>query len=255
MLFGGAFVPSIAQSEGEPGSGFRTRLEKWVEVRTLLSKERSDWLVEREYLESVRGLLQDERAALREEIKRLEVAQTGSDEERRSLALQRADLQQLSNGLVESVGDFESRVLAVAPKLPAPLLDRLEPLIVQIPDDPQNASVGLGQRLMNVLGVLSQTEKWNSSATLVGETRSLTDVREGEPSVGPKVQVRTLYWGLAQAIYVDAKGQHAGIGKPTPSGWRFDASPELAAEAKLLVDIYEGNTDTIAFVPIPVTIQ
>ena len=29
----------------------------------------------------------------------------------------------------------------------------------------------------------------------------------------------------------------------------------LAAEAKLFLDIYEGNVDTIAFVPIPVDIE
>ena len=37
--------------------------------------------------------------------------------------------------------------------------------------------------------------------------------------------------------------------------WEFIDAPELAENAKLLLDIYEGNVDTIAFVAIPVAIE
>jgi hypothetical protein len=101
---------------------------------------------------------------------------------------------------------------------------------------------------MNVLGVLAQAEKWNSTATFVGETRA---VGEGDQ----KVQVRTLYWGLGQAIYVDTQGKVAGIGRPTPEGWQFVDDASLAEDAALFLDIYEGNVDTIAFVPVPVELE
>ena len=70
-----------------------------------------------------------------------------------------------------------------------------------------------------------------------------------------KVQVRTLYWGLGQAIYVDTQGRVAGIGRPTADGWAFVDDPALAEEAQLFLDIYEGNVDTIAFVPMPVDLR
>ena len=104
----------------------------------------------------------------------------------------------------------------------------------------------LGQRLMNVLGVLAQAEKFNGTATFVGETR---------PVDGQQVQVRTLYWGLAQAFYVDAMGRTAGIGRPTADGWQFSNEPDLADEARRLLDIYEGNVDAIEFVSLPVAVQ
>jgi hypothetical protein len=127
------------------------------------------------------------------------------------------------------------------------LQKKLELLLVQIPDDPENTRLPLGQRLMNVLGVLAQAEKFNGTATFLGETRAVN----GEQ----KVQVRTLYWGLGQAIYVDARGETAGIGRPGPDGWEFSNEAGLADDAKLLLDIYEGNVDVIEFVKLPVEIR
>lgn len=111
---------------------------------------------------------------------------------------------------------------------------------MQIPDDPADSRVSLGQRLMNVLGVFAQAAKFDSTATFVGETRAIggTD----------NVQVRTLYWGLSQAIYVDQQGENAGIGYPGPDGWTFELDSEIAADAARLLDIFEGNVDAIDFV-------
>ena len=244
-----AFTLALAPTaHAEGGSdAFRARMEKWVEARTILSKERSDWIVEKQYLESTRDLLKDERDSLRDEIKRLEESQTGADEERQILASEKDDYQRTSDVLSLKIRALEEQVTALVPRLPTPLVERLEPLLVQIPDNPEESTVALGQRLMNVLGVLAQTEKWNSTATFVGETRSVGGAE--------RVQVRTLYWGLSQAIYVDAQGKTAGVGRPAGSTWEFVDDAGLAVDAKLLLDIYEGNVDTIAFVPMPVNIK
>lgn len=227
---------------------YRSKMEKWVETRQILSEERSEWIGEKETLEATRDLLQRERENLRKEIEEFEQDGAGASEERRELLLQRAEYQRSAEALKERIRELERQVVELAPQLPDPLRDRLELLLVQIPDDPDRTDAALGQRMMNILGVLAQAEKFNSTATLVGETRA---VGGGDQ----KVQVRTLYWGLAQAIYVDTQGQVAGIGHPTPEGWVFIDGAAPSAEAKLLLDIYEGNVDTIAFVPIPVDLQ
>lgn len=241
----GLLAASLATAEG--ADGFRARMEKWVEARTLLSKERSDWAVEKQYLEATRDLLRRERDALREEVKTLEASQGGADEERRDLLLRRGEYQRLAGVLAGRIADLETQVLALAPRLPEPLQKRLEPLLVQIPEDPENTTAPLGQRLVNVLGVLGQADKWNGTATFVGETRAVAGDQ--------KVQIRTLYWGLGQAMYVDAQGETAGVGRPGDGGWVFEDDASLARQAKLLLDIYEGNVDTIAFVPMPVEIR
>ncbi len=243
-----AFSPAVRAAEEGEIEAFRTRMAKWVETRQILSEERADWLVEKESLESTRDLLRRERDDLKKEIAAFEEADGTAERERQDLLLAREELQGSEKALAEHIRDLEAKVLAIVPQLPAPLRKRLDLLLVQIPEDPSTTDVSVGQRLMNVLGVLAQVEKWNSTANFVGETRA---VGGGDQ----KVQVRTLYWGLGQAIYVDAQGKAAGVGRPTPSGWTFLDDPSLVDEAQRFLDIYEGNVDEIAFVTLPVEIR
>jgi hypothetical protein len=237
-----------AQPLGEPNSvdDLRTKIGKWVETRQLISKEKSDWEVEKEILQATRGLLRQQKESLQAEITEIEESNTLADEERRDLLLERGEYLRGSRALEDEIRGLEEELLALVPRLPEPLQKKLELLLVQIPKDPENTKLQLGQRLVNVLGVLAQAEKFNGTATFVGETRAV----DGDQ----RVRVRTLYWGLGQAIYVDAQGEIAGIGRPGANGWEFSNDPELADEAKLLLDIYEGNVDVIEFVKLPVEI-
>jgi len=241
--------PTAAARADERVDDFRVKMEKWVETRQLLSKEKADWEADRAVLEATRDLLRDQRKALKEEIAELDATITAADQERVDLLLNRGECKRSTTAMREWQGELEQTVRALIPMFPEPLQDKLEPLIVQIPDDPENDRVSLGKRLVNVLGVILQAEKFNNTATLTGETRA---VRADDDQ---KVQVRTLYWGLGQAIYVDSQGRSAGVGRPGPEGWVFRDAPELADDAKLLIDIYEGNVDTIRFVDMPVQIQ
>jgi hypothetical protein len=242
---GGAPPAHAAEKVGE----FRVKMEKWVETRQILSEEKSDWDAERELLRASRDLLREQRKALKEQIAELDATITEADQERVDLLLERGEFQRTTTALQDWLVDLEAGVKALVPRLPTPLQDKLEPLIVQIPDDPTQGRVSLGQRLVNVLGVILQAEKFNSTATLTGETRA---VRAGDDQ---KVQVRTLYWGLGQAVYVDSRGEVAGVGRPGPEGWEFSEDPDLADDAELLLDMFEGNVDTIRFVKMPVQIR
>jgi FtsZ-binding cell division protein ZapB len=228
-------------------SDFRIKMEKWVETRQILSQETSEWEVERETLEASRDLLRQQKKALEAEIAELKETSTVADDERLDLLLKRGEYQRANRSLEDQIRALEEEAQALAPQLPEPLRERLELLLVQIPDDPETTRVPLGQRLMNVLGGLAQAEKFNGTATFVGETRAV----DGDQ----KIQLRTLYWGLGQAIYVDSKGEIAGIGHPGAEGWEFSNEPDLADQAKLLLDIYEGNVDVIRFVRLPVEIR
>ena len=251
VLGAGVGSPGLADAPGRaPGEGvgdYRAKMEKWVETRRILSEERSDWQAEQESLRATRDLLTQEKKALQEDVQELEASNSQSDDERRDLLLQRGDFQRSAQALEQKIRGMEEETLAIVPQLPEPLQKKLQPLIVQIPDDPDKTDVQLGQRLMNVLGLLAQTEKWNGTATFVGETRAVDGSQ--------KVQVRTLYWGLGQAIYVDAQGRTAGVGHPGPSGWEFTNDPDIADAAQRLIDIYQGNSDAIEFVSLPVTID
>lgn len=247
-----ALVPLPGASAGagsahSPADAYRAKMEKWVETRQILSEERAEWLVEKESLAATRDLLQDERKALQEQIATLRVSDSGSTAERDELSAKRAVYLQSAEILEGKVATLERDLLALVKQLPDPLQKKLEPILVQIPSDPGSTKVGIGQRLVNVLAIVSQAGKWNGTASFVGETRDVGD--------GQKVAVRTLYWGLAQAIYVDTQGELAGVGRPSPEGWKFVDDPDLASEAKEILDIYEGIVDTIAFIPVTAEIR
>ena len=241
MLVGVASLSARAESVGD----FKAKLAKWVETRRILSEETADWDAERETLEASRDLLRQQKKSLESDIAELTDSSTAADDERDPLLAKRDEYQLANQALETEIRGMEQAVLALAPRLPEALQRKLEPLLVQIPEDPDATRLALGQRLMNVLGVLAQAEKWNGTATMVGETRAVGDG-------GQKVAVRTLYWGLGQAIYVDSQGENAGIGRPGPDGWVFSDAPDLADGARTLLDIYEGNTDRIEFVALPV---
>ena len=247
VLAGAIFLATVLSGGAWGVEAFRSKMEQWVETRQLISQERSDWAADKETLRATRDLLKQRKSALEASIQELEAASSQDDDERRKLLLRRAELQESRPLVAERVRAMELEAQALAKRLPAPLVKKLEPLLVQIPDDPEVTTVGLGQRLMNVLGILAQAEKWNGTANLAGETRDMGN--------GEKLQVRTLYWGLGQAIYVDSRGEQAGIGRPGEEGWEFTPDPGIASDAELLLDIYEGNVDTIEFVRLPIRIQ
>jgi gas vesicle protein len=239
-------VGARAETGASNVDSFRVQMEKWVETRQLISKETSDWEADQETLRATRDLLAQQKKALEGEIEELEESSTEADEERRTLLLERGEFQRANEALEETLRAMELEVLALARQLPQPLREKLDLLLVQIPEDPESSRQGLGQRLLAVLGVLTQADKWNSTASFVAETREV-----GEQ----KLQVRTLYWGLGQAYYVDAMGRTAGVGLPGDEGWVFVSDPALADTARRLVDIYEGNLDLIEFVELPVEIH
>jgi len=245
MLAAGTFATG-ARANDEVDA-FRTKIEKWVETRRILSEEQADWKADSEALRATRDLLRAQKQALEEEIGELEASNTAADSERSELLLERGEIQRANRSLEEKIRAIELEILALAPQLPAPLRQKLDLLLVQIPEDPEVRAPALGQRLMNVLGVLAQAEKFDSTATFVGETRKLGG--------DERVQVRTLYWGLSNAIYVDSQGKSAGIGRPGADGWTFEDRPDLAADASHFLDIYEGNVDAVDFVELPVEIE
>lgn len=224
----------------------KAKLSKWVETRQIISKEKTDWEVEKQFLESTQTLLEEQAAALEAQVAELKDSTTAADEDRNKLLLERGEFQRADADLAKKIATMEKNVLALVKTFPEPLQKKLEPLVVRIPENPDKTELSLGQRLLSVLGILGQAEKFNSTANFYGETREVG---------GQKIQVLTLYWGLAFAIYVDSQGEIAGFGEPGPDGWVWKQDNAIAADAKKFMDMYEGNTDVIEFVQLPVSVK
>ncbi|WP_269526260.1 DUF3450 family protein [Coraliomargarita parva] len=224
----------------------RDVLNKWVETRQIISKEKSDWRVEQSILQDTKQLLGSELERLDQALADLEASATAADEDRSSLAAEKETLNAASAVVQANIGELETQVKSILPTLPEPLLEKLKPLIRRLPDDPAKTELSLGERVQNIVGILSQADKFNTTITLSSESREI----EG----GKLVQVSTLYWGLAQAYYVDDSGDYAGIGYPGTGGWEWPRIEGAGPQIRRLLDIYEGTED-IQFVEVPARIQ
>lgn len=220
----------------------RSTIDQWVETRQIISKESSQWEIEKGLLEKTHALLTSEVARLDSELKDLKESASASDEERSSLAAKKESLKAASKVVSSSIGSLETSLKSIIPSLPAPLIEKIRPLIRRLPDDPQKTDLSLGQRVQNIVGILSQTDKFNTTITATSEAREFEE--------GKIVQVTTLYMGLASAYYVDDSGKYAGVGIPTTDGWEWPVIDGVGPQIKQLVEIYEGMGE-IQFIQVP----
>jgi carbon monoxide dehydrogenase subunit G len=244
LLLAGALIAGAATDS--PVAAARSTLEQWVQTRQLISKTRSDWQADKELLEQSVRMFERELQNLAEQLAAVSTNRTRVDEEREAALAQQAALNAALERARELAGSLEQRVVALAPALPPPLQEKIQPLLNRIPAATAASRVGPVERLQNVVGLLNEVDKFNAAVTVVSEVQKKSD--------GAEVQVEVLYVGLAQAYFVDKSGQYAGVGRPSPSGWQWSERPELAGRIRQALAVYQ-NTTPAAFVALPVHIQ
>jgi hypothetical protein len=106
--------------------------------------------------------------------------------------------------------------------------------------------MSLGERFVNVLGVLNEVSKFNGDITVRSELRPLPD--------GSSAEVQLLYVGLGQAYYATSDGGSAGVGRPGAEGWIWESADEHAPGIAEAIAILK-NEQVPAYVPLPVRIQ
>ena len=245
LTYGCALAPFALHAQNQI-TETRDVLDKWVETRQLISEERSDWKTEKSILGDTVQLLSSEMERLEKALADLEASATAADEDRSKLAAEKEELNAASAVVIDNIGALETQLKAIIQTLPEPLINKIKPLIRRLPDDPTDTKLSLGERVQNIVGILSQADKFNTTLTQTSESRELAN--------GKIVEVRTLYWGLAMAYYVDSSGEYAGIGFPGADGWEWPQIDGASAEIKRLIDVYEG-AEEIQFVEVPARIN
>jgi hypothetical protein len=245
LAFGSALAPFTLSAQNQI-SETRDVLDKWVETRQIVSEERADWKTEKSILGDTVQLLGREMERLEKALADLEASATAADEDRTELAAEK-ELLTAASAVVESrIGALETQMKSIITRLPDPLIEKIKPLVRRLPDNPEETKLSLGERVQNIVGILSQADKFNTTLTQTSESRDLGN--------GKVVEVRTLYWGLAMAYYIDASGEYAGIGYPGADGWEWPQIEGKSAEIRRLIDVYEG-ADDIQFVEVPARIN
>jgi len=242
----GCIISPFSLSSQNKVSETRDVLDQWVETRQIISEEKADWKIEQSILGDTVTLLKSELERLTKALEELEATATAADEDRTELADEKEQLNSASDVLIGSIGALETQLKRIVKSLPLPLVEKIKPLVRRLPDNPAETKLSLGERVQNIVGILSQADKFNTTLTQTSESRELEN--------GKVVEVRTLYWGLAMAYYVDAAGTYAGIGYPGKDGWEWPQVEGKGPEIKRLIDVYEG-AEEIQFVEVPARIN
>ena len=236
-----------AESSASPIEQTRSTLDKWVETRQLIAKSRADWQVERESLVQSVAILEQAAKDLDEQIKTARETASKADEERQKLLEQGQVLTKGTEAIASVISGLEAQTLTLIKWLPDPLRDTIRELSTRIPKDAASAKKSsVSQRMLNVVGILSEIDKFNNDIRVTTELRKIPQ--------GGEIQVRTMYLGLAIAYFVDNTGNYAGVGQPTAEGWQWTARNDLGPRIADVVNVYE-NAATAHFVPLPVTIN
>ena len=178
----------------------RTALEKWVETRKLISKEKRDWALGKVLLVDRIDLLKDTIATL--EKKTTDAIQSVSEAGRLKARREKKNdaLKHATQSLLVVVEGMEKRLIRLLDRLPQPLRETVRPLSQRLPrseaaskaatkttskpgeatkasaasihkgKDSDKKQLSLGQRFMNIVG--SSTRSTSTNARSMSAARS-----------------------------------------------------------------------------------
>jgi len=240
------FAPqtAIAQEASEIDT-LQEMVGEWTELRRLIAVERADWKVEEVFLRENLDILQKQVTLINEKLEETEGVGEETINALETLEVRRNELLAANKVVQDSVVGLEAAVKEVVKRFPPPLMDTVEPLLRRIPDDPTSASLPIGQRVQNVVAVVSLAEKFNTSLIKRGEVREIA---------GEEKQVWTLYWGLAASFSTDSEVTSAIVGYPSESGWVYEERSDMAETVGLLIETYDG-LEIPTFVDLPVSLR
>jgi FtsZ-binding cell division protein ZapB len=239
--------PTAGPAEAAPTvDDTRKALEKWVETRRLIAREKRDWALGREMLNERIALVKREIESLRTRIADAEESISEAEKKRESLIEENDKLKAASADLKNTVIALENRTTELLQRLPESIRANVRQLSQQFPEDPDDSKLSLGIRFQNVVGVLNYLNKRNRDITVTSEVRDLKD--------GTSAEVTTVYVGISQAYYVSADGSLAGVGTATADGWVWTPANEAAAPIAQAIAILK-NEKVAEFVRLPVEVH
>jgi len=224
----------------------RDQLEKWVEVRKIISQEKQDLKLAKEMLNERIALVQSEIDALRQQIEQAEQNIAKTDKQYNELTSENERLKQATELLAARVAIYEKRVKELLASLPAPLVEQLRSLSQKLPENPDETDQRLDSRFGNVIAILNEASKYHSEIKIASERRERPD--------GSSAEVTVMYLGAGKAYYVGGNGSFGGVGTPTDDGWAWTADDQVAGRIADAIEIY-NNKQVAAFVNLPIDIQ
>lgn len=234
-----------------PTEELRTHVSEWVETMRKIQIEENDWARDQEVLTNYKEGLEKEISDLNEKIAEAKTKKQGADTESFKQIEEKNRLVAAKDELAKYVRSLEEKMLAKLPLIPAPL--RAEPKISQAIEDlerdiklpEEKRSEGVSKRLLNLINLTAEVEKFQQTVVLRQELRKDQSGREFNMDV--------IYFGLSMAYAVNEEGSLALMAKPTEKeGWKFVERKDLASDIQKLIRSTKGDTDP-AFITLPIS--
>ncbi|MFN3166642.1 MAG: DUF3450 family protein [Phycisphaeraceae bacterium] len=265
--------PSTGQTIGDT----RATIERWLEVRKTIAKEKADWAQARAMMLDRIELLKRDIEKVRAEIEKEREKLAGFETNIEALQAQNDALKRSSDELAEMIAAMERRTLALLDQAPEPLSEAVRPLAVQLTgyrsgkdaqagpqtgeqtadataqagrgpaqDKPASPEVPLSRRVENVTGVLFV---FNKFAGKIEQASELVDQPDGTA-----LSVATIYLGLSYGYYVDDAGTTAAVGSAGEGAWTWTPNNDAADVVKTALAVLNKDR-TAAFVQLPVEVK
>ncbi len=245
MAAGIALASPVALTAAPELAETRSTLKEWVELKKLVSEEKAKWAVEEQTLNESIDLLVNEIENLKESISKQESSATDAEKARVELTSEEESLKQASAVVKAAIADLEAQTIELVKYFPRSLQEKLTVLTGRIPKNKQQESAAtLSVRVMNIIGVLTEVEKFNSQVSIDQEMQDIN---------GAKVKVDTIYIGLAIAYYVDGTKTEAGYMIPAKDGWKKVQDNSLADKVASVIAMQKREAQP-AFVELPIEI-
>lgn len=242
-------LPVIAQEPAvSPTQELRNSVSEWVETMRKIQLEENDWTRDQEVLQNYKEGLGKEISDLKQQIEDAKTRKAGADKESLDQSMERDRYAAAKDELSAVIRRLEESLAAKLPLFPAPLL--AEPKVSQAIEDLQRdlklpvekRNEGVSKRLLNVINLLTEAEKFQQTVHLRPELRKNAEGRE--------YNMQVIYFGLASAYAVNEDGSFALVGRPSADGWKFEERKDLASDIQKLVAATTGDQDA-AFINLP----
>ena len=242
-----------AEQEVNP-SNSRELIRQWVQTERIISEEKTTWQVEKQQMQDLLEIYQQELKLLNEELNLAGSSADLIDQNKEKLESGLAQYREAKQILRSSMASLIPRMQNLVGRFPAPLVEELGSDIdlirsPQALDKPRDV-------LKSIIAILNAAGSFNRTLTLAEETRTLAN--------GKKITVSVLYLGLCRAYYAADVGPLAGTGVPAATadtaataaagGWLWTEDGGIADQVRRTIAVHKKSAQP-QLVELPVQLQ
>ncbi len=217
----------------------RIAIKQWLDIEKKIERKESEWIKDKKAINDLINILSDEVTMLESNLEKIRENSSSLDIKKIEILSNKDLLIENSTIVQNEINSFEEEIFELYKLFPAPLQKKIDPLYSRMSNS-DNAS--LSERMQNVIGILSQADKFNSIITVESSLEEIGESTE---------EVTTLYIGLGRAYFVNSRGDYSGYLKPGSLGWEKVVKNELAQNIKNAIYIY-NNPQEAKYIPLPV---